>query len=143
MDWTEQKIIELWHLWDKGHSAKDIAEKIGATKNAVISRAHRSGFPGRPSPIGQRGPRAIKPATTLTVAKSSAIVRGTTGHKSPFDNLIHRPVVRVEAPVRVISPTRRCTWTDSTEAPWLWCDAPCEGSWCAEHAKRVWVRRAA
>src|ERR1017187_6820268 len=104
MDWTEEKMIELWHLWKNGHSGTQIAEIMHTTKNAVISRVHRSGFPGRPSPVGLRGAanpnhpsyraRAIKPTTTLAVAKSSVITRGATGFISPFDNRTPRPVVR-------------------------------------------------
>jgi GcrA cell cycle regulator len=51
MTWTEERIEELVHLWDAGHSASVIGKKLGISKNAVVGKAHRLKLPSRPSPI--------------------------------------------------------------------------------------------
>jgi len=43
--WTEAKIELLKELWDKGHSASEIAAVLGnVSRNAVIGKAHRLGL---------------------------------------------------------------------------------------------------
>ncbi len=50
--WTEERVSELSRLWNAGHSAAQIAERLGdVTRNAVIGKVHRLGLSGRPSPI--------------------------------------------------------------------------------------------
>lgn len=54
--WTEEKVKRLEALWDDPtNSASDIAKVFGVSKNAVVSKAHRLGLPGRPSPIKPKG----------------------------------------------------------------------------------------
>lgn len=42
--WTERKVKRLKHLLDAGHTASEIAVKLGVTRNAVIGKTHREGF---------------------------------------------------------------------------------------------------
>ena len=50
MEWTDERVEMLKDMWGKGHSARDIAEKLGGvTRNAVIGKAHRLGLSSRPS----------------------------------------------------------------------------------------------
>jgi len=53
MAWTDERIELLRNLWSEGHSASQIVEKLGegATRNAVIGKAHRLGLSSRPSPV--------------------------------------------------------------------------------------------
>jgi GcrA cell cycle regulator len=47
--WTEDKITSAEKLWADGISAREIAERLGSTKNTVINMAgrHRDRFPAR------------------------------------------------------------------------------------------------
>jgi GcrA cell cycle regulator len=47
----EALIPQLRVLWAEGHSTAEIGRRLGVTKNAVISKAHRLHLPPRPSPI--------------------------------------------------------------------------------------------
>lgn len=47
MFWTPERIEELTHFWDIGWATKRIAERLGTTKNAVISKAHNLQLAGR------------------------------------------------------------------------------------------------
>jgi GcrA cell cycle regulator len=42
--WTDERTSTLTLLW-RDHSASEIAEKLGITKNAVIGKAHRLDLP--------------------------------------------------------------------------------------------------
>ncbi|MEE8247681.1 MAG: GcrA family cell cycle regulator [Alphaproteobacteria bacterium] len=55
MEWTEERVAELTELWNAGHSAAQVASRMGeVTRNAVIGKVHRLGLSGRPSPIKRR-----------------------------------------------------------------------------------------
>ncbi|MDC0473268.1 GcrA family cell cycle regulator [Pelagibacteraceae bacterium] len=48
MSWTDEKVTKLKELWSKGHTASQIAEKLGdTTRNAVIGKAHRLNLEAR------------------------------------------------------------------------------------------------
>tara|TARA_B100000029_G_scaffold414766_1_gene418287 strand:+ start:294 stop:791 length:498 start_codon:yes stop_codon:yes gene_type:complete len=50
MTWTPEKEKKLRELWDKGHTASQIAAQIGdTTRNAVIGKAHRLNLNARAS----------------------------------------------------------------------------------------------
>ncbi|MDI9313747.1 MAG: GcrA family cell cycle regulator [Hydrotalea sp.] len=49
--WTNEKETELKSLWQKGYSARQIADKMGGvSRNAVIGKAHRLGLSQRIAP---------------------------------------------------------------------------------------------
>lgn len=51
MAWTEERVEELKKLWAEGHSASQIAARMGGvTRNAVIGKVHRLGLSGRAAP---------------------------------------------------------------------------------------------
>ncbi|MGI9461907.1 MAG: GcrA family cell cycle regulator [Alphaproteobacteria bacterium] len=49
--WTNEKESELRSLWQKGYSARQIADMMGGvSRNAVIGKAHRLGLSQRIAP---------------------------------------------------------------------------------------------
>jgi GcrA cell cycle regulator len=59
MLWTQERIQMLQDLWQQGHSASAIAERLGGiSRNAVIGKAHRLSLPSRPSPIKREEKKA-------------------------------------------------------------------------------------
>ena len=50
MSWTQERENKLRELWKKGHTASQIASRIGnTTRNAVIGKAHRLNLQARSS----------------------------------------------------------------------------------------------
>jgi len=58
MAWTEERTALARRLWQEGHSASLIADRVGdgVTKNSVIGKAHRGQW-------GQRRPAYARPGT--------------------------------------------------------------------------------
>ncbi|MGE0714831.1 MAG: GcrA family cell cycle regulator [Alphaproteobacteria bacterium] len=63
-DWTETAVETLRDAWARGLSASRIAERLGggATRNAVIGKAHRLKLAPRPNPIVRRPKQPVKRA---------------------------------------------------------------------------------
>ncbi len=51
MSWTDDQVIKLTTLWNRGMTGGEISEIMGISRNSVIGKAHRLGLSGRPSPI--------------------------------------------------------------------------------------------
>ena len=45
--WSREQIEQLTQLWTDGWSGSQIGHKIGKSRNAVIGKVHRMGFPLR------------------------------------------------------------------------------------------------
>ncbi len=59
-EWTEDRVETLKDLWQRGYTARQIAEKLGGvTRNAVIGKAHRMGLSSKPSPVKKQTPIQI------------------------------------------------------------------------------------
>ena len=67
--WTPDRDAQLRALWDAGHTGTDIAQRMGATKNSIIGRVHRLGFPKRASPIAMRVARPWAPEDDARLQK--------------------------------------------------------------------------
>ena len=57
MAWTDENVEILETHWSAGRSAREIAEKLGVTRNAVIGKANRMGL-SHSSATTRRGRRA-------------------------------------------------------------------------------------
>ncbi len=44
MTWTDERIAILEEMWCAGRSAREVAEILGVTRNAVIGKANRMGL---------------------------------------------------------------------------------------------------
>lgn len=65
MSWTDDRVELLKKLWGEGHTAAEIAKKLGnVTRNAVIGKAHRLKLPSRVSPIQPNKTKKIRPANS-------------------------------------------------------------------------------
>lgn len=60
MPWTEERVELLKKLWTEGHSASQIAARLGmgVTRNAVIGKVHRLNLSGRVTQPRSTEPRA-------------------------------------------------------------------------------------
>ena len=58
MQWTDGDVETLKALWSKGRSAREIGEKLGVTRNAVIGKANRMGLAHNSAAGGRRKPAA-------------------------------------------------------------------------------------
>ena len=72
MGWTEERVAELKKLWAEGHSASQIAKRLGSvTRNAVIGKVHRLGLSGRAKAkpaVAARPRKVVKaPQRTTTI----------------------------------------------------------------------------
>ena len=60
MPWTDERVELLKKLWTEGHSASQIAARLGmgVTRNAVIGKVHRLNLSGRVTQPRSTEPRA-------------------------------------------------------------------------------------
>jgi len=129
--WTPAEDSDLARMWLDGRKVRDIAKTMGRSKNSCISRAHRIGLPGRPSPIMRRpgGAAGVKVSRQRTVRMVAAA-----------------PAV-VPEPVTVFLPPRAstCQWIEGDPADQRFCDAPtiARSVYCGIHHARCYVRIAA
>ena len=65
---------ELRRLWAEGLSSRIIANRMGVSKNAVLSRAHRLGLPQRAPGPQPEGPFAMGGPGIATVPKAARVV---------------------------------------------------------------------
>ncbi len=117
-------------LWAEGHSAREIAEQLGVSKNAVISAEHRLDLPARPSPIIRNGsgvsyrrgrpdgastppkPRGLpRPAPLQSMARDIAEPHTTVGEVVTNDERPYAlPAVAVVAKPPVAATPRAAHW---------------------------------
>ena len=61
LGWTEERLVLLKDLWEKGLSISQIGEELGVSRNAVAGKVHRLMLPKRTSPIS-RSNKTAEPA---------------------------------------------------------------------------------
>jgi len=153
MGWTEERVAELKKLWAEGHSASQIAKRLGSvTRNAVIGKVHRLGLSGRATPSRpvKRPPRLARPKPQQTPRQTTAASRPATNlvaRTEPSQPQIAEQEARIEPQrlpngdmVTVLTvKDSMCKWPigDPADNNFGFCGhASAEGSpYCAEHAR--------
>ena len=153
MGWTEERVAELKKLWSEGHSASQIAKRLGSvTRNAVIGKVHRLGLSGRSTPSRpvKRPPRLARPKPQ-TATRPAAPARAP----GPQVPVVREPVVaqRASESAAVIEPKRlpngdmvtvltvkdsMCKWPigDPATESFSFCGRrSSDGPYCSEHAR--------
>lgn len=138
MSWTDDRVSILKKLWGDGHTAAEIAKKLGGvTRNAVIGKAHRLKLSNRVSPIQQNK----KPANKNIERKVAEKVKlPISAAKKPAANVEkYSSVISGELYSLIDLKPRMCRWPsgDPKEKGFGFCgDNTISGiPYCAEHAK--------
>jgi GcrA cell cycle regulator len=146
MGWTEERVGELKRLWVEGHSASQIAKRLGGvTRNAVIGKVHRLGLSGRATPSRpvKRPPRLARPKPTAVRQPAVRAVNGPTLREAapePVETHVepHRLPNGDMVTVMTVKDSM-CKWPigDPAESTFGFCGhAKAHGSpYCAEHAR--------
>ena len=165
MEWSERQILQLRELWGiEGLSSAEIGRRMGASKNAVVGKAHRLGLPSRPSPIKPRtdgqpanppgrrqGPHPIKgdtlPPLGSVVDGETVTAKGGGGKPRKPKPGRARPKPQIRPVTSQPPPQQRapgngppCCWPmgDTRSRVFRFCDEPSTGlgkPYCHEHAK--------
>jgi GcrA cell cycle regulator len=155
MGWTEERVAELKKLWAEGHSASQIAKRLGSvTRNAVIGKVHRLGLSGRATPSRpvKRPPRLARPKPQQQLPRQAQVrAGGGAGMPAIREATMLAPLAEIETN---IEPQRlpngdmvtvmtvkdsMCKWPigDPADSTFGFCGRnSCNGSpYCAEHAR--------
>lgn len=154
MGWTEERVAELKKLWAEGHSASQIAKRLGSvTRNAVIGKVHRLGLSGRATPSRpvKRPPRLARPKPQQAQGQAAVAATGGLNALAVRPEPAHQQITAAEAN---IEPQRlpngdmvtvltvkdsMCKWPigDPADASFGFCGHGAqEGSpYCHEHAR--------
>lgn len=139
MSWNTERVDTLKKLWAEGHSASQIATKLGGvTRNAVIGKVHRLGLTGRTTPS-----RPMKLPQRKFVGKNHVTLLSDS---SPVSKgaMAQLPVMVVQYPkvhgnsvvaVRTIKDSQ-CKWPigDPLTEGFSFCGCPqYTGPYCYEH----------
>lgn len=113
-EWPQEKLRSLMMLAKDGYSAREIGERLGYSKNAVIGKAHRNKI-------------EVGISSALGVLQSRRFGRKK---KAPDEDM----------PPRQPIPDRgRCQWPLGD----AWCGCPAEGVYCPEHYSMAFTGRVA
>jgi GcrA cell cycle regulator len=153
MGWTEERVAELKKLWAEGHSASQIAKRLGSvTRNAVIGKVHRLGLSGRATPSRpvKRPPRLARPKPQQMPRQATSAPRQSTAlavRAEPVHTHISEAEANIEpqrlpngdmVTVLTVKDTM-CKWPigDPADNNFGFCGhASADGSpYCAEHAR--------
>lgn len=93
ISWPEDHITQAKELWRLGYSAARIGEKLGRTRNSVISQIHRMGMNDKDRPITLR---ALPEQRTINVLRSVEF------RKQSHYAAVSLPRVRLQEPERPI-----------------------------------------
>jgi len=157
MSWTEDRVSLLTKLWGEGHTAAEIAKKLGGvTRNAVIGKAHRLKLSNRASPIQQNKKPAnsnAAKAQRVTPIKSKVKAKPVAKQEKPLqkakeavlqDNVLKEKSVKKDGKLYSLMDLkpRQCRWPsgDPKEEGFGFCGehAMTGLPYCEEHAKQAY-----
>ena len=130
--WDETREAKLKELWEKGHTASQIAEALGGTtRKAVIGKAHRLKLAGRVQ--STKTQKQNKPATSVQSKEERNISR-----RSRFKSLLLDKSFEPENPKKLEElDDKNCRWPigHPDEENFYFCGrSPIEGfSYCKLH----------
>lgn len=141
--WDPGRVETLRALWTAGVPTAAIAARIGATKNAVIGKAHRLGLPPRPAAIRPPAERAAVPRPAVQHLAPPRPAAAAAPVPSPAPG----PPTTAGEP-RALAPRgcgagHACRWPfgDPREPGFRFCAAPAlpGRSYCGPHFRRAYV----
>ena len=109
MSWTEEREQRLRKLWEKGYTASQIAEMLGegATRNAVIGKAHRLKLAARATSKQSRIPKR----QNITANSVPNKQEGYISRKSRFKSLLLDKNFSAENPKKLEElDDKNCRW---------------------------------
>jgi len=135
--WSEADVAKLREMAAKGMTSREIARELGEgfTRNSVIGKTQRLGIwlgkfqPPEPEPVVEPAPI---PTATIHYLKPKMVVRRPpTEPPAPSGNQVF---------LMALTSTMCRFPVNGSGAKTLFCGDPTEnGSWCADHRKRVFV----
>lgn len=140
MSWTDDRVSILKKLWGDGHTAAEIAKKLGGvTRNAVIGKAHRLKLSNRVSPIQQNKKPANKNTQRKVVEKVKIVAAPTAVKMPPSAAVKDSPNVSGTLYSLLELKPRMCRWPsgDPREEQFGFCgETTISGiPYCEDHAK--------
>ena len=138
MSWTDERVSTLKKLWGDGHTAAEIAKRLGGvTRNAVIGKAHRLKLSNRVSPIQQNKKPANKNIERKVVDKIKAAPSVAKTSTPPV--IKAEPIISGELYSLLELKPRQCRWPsgDPKEEAFGFCGENTISGipYCEEHAK--------
>tara|TARA_B100001996_G_scaffold73622_1_gene54270 strand:- start:238 stop:735 length:498 start_codon:yes stop_codon:yes gene_type:complete len=105
MSWTDEKVEKLKDLWNKGHTASEIAGMLGdTTRNAVIGKAHRLN-------LEARAPSKQTNSSNRQEAKPARKIQQPMSRKSKFKSILLDKNFESEKPTSLEELTdSTCRW---------------------------------
>lgn len=144
---SEEYVNNIRQLTLEGKTAREIGELLGVSRNSIIGIWHRNDI----TPPNKRFPRGPRQAhlgvKTRGLQARSIIAKAAPSQVMPVEPVKYRVRVELLPDVEMAClilelNSRKChfpLWGAGRPAPAtaLYCGAPCEETWCKEHADQV------
>ena len=85
MAWTDENVGVLKALWSEGRSAREIGDKLGMTRNAVIGKANRLGLTHKAASRSAARGRATERRLSSPLDLTERMCRWPIGHPGEAD----------------------------------------------------------
>lgn len=149
MDWSKDQVATLAKMWAQRASARDIAERLGMSRNQVIGKAHRLHLESRPNPCRSAGsgarPRAVRQTIPTQTRVQVARLRETIARppaRPPVPRVNHDLQSRRDYYQGLPTNGHACEWRDGERPHFTTCPEPAVIShpFCREHCARAYLQ---